>query len=585
MTDLALDVLALPFGGPFKGRDSYGTFFTPRTDFWLDRLPLPVVLRIHGLKDGIPRVMAQAASYERRADGVWFSVRLKDTSENRALLAASRRGELFASSGAISHLVRIADSGEVLVWPVAEISLILRNERAGGLGPGPSNPYAVALPAVRANFEKIGGSFPMWVWNGFKWEWVGEGEPQGEPPASAPAPLAVAAVPEPGSQSQVAAPVETGELARVQAENAALRAQLTPRPPAPAVIRQRGESELWARGTPFVDGINAVRMGRFSSVCFELWPGVGVDQRGQPAVRVLSEGTAGAGGYVVPVEHSNKFVDMLRAASAFLRAFEFAGGVPWPMATDELHIPAQTAAGVAYYPGENAAITASDQTYAEVVLNAKKVTALTKMSAEVFEDSNPRIEQIVMNDLMRVLGLDRDIKVARGDGTGSTPLGLLNITAVTKTSLGANGATPTFDNLVDAVNRLDVANVPEDGRAWVIHPRTRTTLRKIKDTQNHYLWADPSAPGDPPTVWGYPVFMTTQIPINLTVGTSTDCSEIYLGAWAHLAYGQRKLLEIKASDEAGSAFENDQVFIRAIERYDVDVLHGAAFDITTGVRP
>jgi len=305
--------------------------------------------------------------------------------------------------------------------------------------------------------------------------------------------------------------------------------------------------------------------------------------RFQLSGKALSEGSDDAGGYLVPTEYSNKLIEMLRAKTA-VRA---AGATIIPMSSDTLQIPSQTGGATAYWVAENAQISASDQTWGQVQLQAKKLAALTKLSAELFEDSDPAVEALVMADLARVLALEEDIKYLRGDASGSTPRGLENISGVNvdTTTLGANGAVPSFDNLVNMLYNLDADNVPADGRAWIVHPRTVNTLRKVKDSQLKYLWADPAAPGDPPTLWGYPVFTSTAIPINLTQGTSTDCSVIYLGGWPEFVIGQRKALELRASDAAGNAFEYDQVFIRAIMRVDCNVRHANSFEVLKGIRP
>jgi HK97 family phage major capsid protein len=339
---------------------------------------------------------------------------------------------------------------------------------------------------------------------------------------------------------------------------------------APAVIRQQGDPALSANGTPLVDAIKALRRGQVSVVRFQL------------SGKALAEGTDSAGGYLVPTEHSTEMIDLLAAKTA-VRA---AGATVVPMASDTLEIPSQTGGATAYWVAENAQITASDQTWGQVQLAAKKLAALTKISSELFEDSDPGVEALVRADLARALALEEDVKYLRGDGTSNTPTGLENIDGVNvdDTTLGANGGTPSFDNLSDMIYALDADDVPVDGRAWVVHPRTLNTLRRIKDDQNRYLWADPAEPGLPPTVWGYPVFTTTAIPINLTQGTSEDCSIIYLGCWPEFLIGQRKSLELRASDEAGSAFEYDQVFVRAIMRVDCNVRHAGSFEVLMGVR-
>ena len=338
----------------------------------------------------------------------------------------------------------------------------------------------------------------------------------------------------------------------------------------PAVVRPHGEPTLSENGTPLVDAIKALRRGQVNVVRFQL------------SGKALAEGTDSAGGYLVPTEHSNALIALLAAKTA-VRA---AGATIVPMASDTLEIPSQAGGATAYWVAENAQITASDQAWGQVQLAAKKLAAMTKISSELFEDSDPGVEALVRADLARALAQEEDIKYLRGDGENNTPTGLENLPGVhvDTTTLGDNGGTPTFDHLAGMIYALDSDDVPVDGRAWIVHPRTLATLRQIKDDQKRYLWADPAQPGLPPTVWGYPVFTTTAIPINLTQGTSSDASVIYLGCWPEFLVGQRKSLELRVSDEAGSAFEYDQVFVRAIMRVDCNVRHPGSFEVLMGVR-
>jgi HK97 family phage major capsid protein len=498
----------------------------------------------------------------------------------RRVWEAAQKGLARASSGAIGHLVRVARDGRILAWPVGELSLLDARQHA------PANPYAVALVQAKATFAAAGldgvevfGPHPPTP------------SPLVERGSRAVGPMGVrldtkTPSEDAGAPTQDKSDVED-ELMDEQTMRNIIRQEIgaaisdladeeiNPRAMfltrrAPAVIGQRGEPLLSANGTPFVDAIKAMRQGRFDVVRFQL------------SGKALSEGTDSAGGYLVPVEHSTQLVELLAAKTA-VRA---AGATVVPMSSDTLQIPSQAGGATAYWVAENAPITASDQTWGQVQLQAKKLAALTKLSAELFEDSDPGVEALVMADLARVLALEEDIKYLRGDGQNNTPTGLENVSGVhvDTTTLGDNGGTPDFDTLADMLYALDADNVPAEGRAWIVHPRTVNTLRQIKDDSNKYLWADPAAPGDPPTLWGYPAFTTTAIPINLTKGTSNDCSVVYLGCWPEFLIGQRKALELRASDAAGNAFEYDQVFIRAIMRVDCNVRHAASFEVLKGVR-
>ena len=302
----------------------------------------------------------------------------------------------------------------------------------------------------------------------------------------------------------------------------------------------------------------------------------------EKALKAMGVSTNTAGGYLVPVEHAGeRFIELLQAQAVVRRA----GATVWPMPTETVNIPKLAGGATAYWVGENSSITASDLTFAQVQLVAKKLALLSQISRELMMASDPQIEDVVMRQFARAAALAEDIAYLRGDGTNNNPVGIRNTTSVTVTELGSgNGAQPSFDDLINAIYTLDAADAPRDTRAWIINPREKKTLLTLKDSNGNYLWND-LRDGSPPLLLGLPVFETTQIPTNLTVGTSTDCSEIYLGAWSEAVIGERMALELAVSDQAGTAFQNDQIWIRGIMRVGFAVRHPESFVVLTGVRP
>jgi hypothetical protein len=152
-----LDVLGVPYGSP-DDRDAYGEYFTKETALWLDRIPKRPVVYYHGLdeKQGDPEVIGKELGWEKRADGVWFRVLLDKTKDlARRVWRAAKDGLARASSGAISHLVRQTDDGEIVVWPIGELSLF-----DAGDGKQPANRHAVALPAAKSLYERAGITLP-----------------------------------------------------------------------------------------------------------------------------------------------------------------------------------------------------------------------------------------------------------------------------------------------------------------------------------------------------------------------------------------------------------------------------------------
>jgi HK97 family phage major capsid protein len=121
----------------------------------------------------------------------------------------------------------------------------------------------------------------------------------------------------------------------------------------------------------------------------------------------------------------------------------------------------------------------------------------------------------------------------------------------------------------------DVAREEFDPNAHIVAPRTVTSLAKLKEgTTNTYV-APPPSP--------LPRLPTKQVPINLTVGTSTDTSEICTAQWDQLMIGVRTQFNLQFLRERYLA-DNLQYAFLAYLRADVQLAQPAAFVIDGGVR-
>lgn len=153
-----LKILGVPFGGPYNGRDSDGQKFSERTNIHETIYPKVPLFYYHsfdanGVPQGDPVIVGEATYDHMDKKGHWYDGVL-DKSKDLAvkLWEAAKHNVSSASSGTISHLIRETANGEILNWPVCEISLF--DGSAGKFSA--SNPYAVALPAMKMAFENVG---------------------------------------------------------------------------------------------------------------------------------------------------------------------------------------------------------------------------------------------------------------------------------------------------------------------------------------------------------------------------------------------------------------------------------------------
>jgi HK97 family phage major capsid protein len=293
------------------------------------------------------------------------------------------------------------------------------------------------------------------------------------------------------------------------------------------------------------------------------------DWSGAEHERALSVGTSTAGGHLVPTPLSSNVIDLARNAMQVVRA----GAVTVPMTASTLKVARLTGESAPAWRNENAAVTAGDLTFDAVTFSAKSLDRLVIMSRELFEDSDPSASDVIARSFAAQLALELDRVALRGSGTAPEPRGVLNTSGITSTSHTANGAAITnYDWFLDAAGAVLANNYAPN--AHIVAPRTVTSLSKLKEATTNAYMAPPSSL--------LPLLPTKQIPVNLTVGTSSDCSEIYTAQWDQLAIGIRTGFELRMLAERYA--DNQQIAFLAHLRADVQVLQPTAFVVDTGVR-
>lgn len=299
-----------------------------------------------------------------------------------------------------------------------------------------------------------------------------------------------------------------------------------------------------------------------------------------PQERALAEATVGAGGALVPSPLSARVIDLARNAT---RVFQ-AGAITVPMTSQTLALARLTGEGTPGWKTENSAITATaDMTFDRVTFTARTLTRVITLSLELFEDADPSSEGVIANSFARQVALELDRVALRGSGTAPEPRGVLNQSGITTTAHGTNGSTigspPSagvmgWEFLAQAAGAVRTANF--EPNAQIMAPRTPLSLGLLRDTTNQYI--------APPTYLdGITRLTTKQVPINLTVGTSSDCSEVYTADWSQLMVGIRTDFNMRFLGERYLADNLQYAFLTYL-RADIQLAQPAAFVVDTGVR-
>jgi HK97 family phage major capsid protein len=285
---------------------------------------------------------------------------------------------------------------------------------------------------------------------------------------------------------------------------------------------------------------------------------------------------------ISPTEVSTRLFDRLRSASVVLRS----GVSVLSTENDSVSYPKLTADVNPSWYAEGATITAGDPTLSSDTITPQKVAHLVELTNEVASDSEPSVLEVIRSHLLTMLGLKIDIGLIEGNGTPPNPLGLANVGGVQNIdTLGANGATPTnLDPWADAINALEGVNA--SARAILMHPRTLATLRKLKKTLTagnsiEPLLAEPTEEL-PLRIFGVPVYVSSQMSITETRGTSTDTSSSYVFDTSRVFVVRRQAETVET--DASRLFNQDKTEVRAKARLNLYVPDGQAIARIRGIR-
>ncbi|MDD2901554.1 MAG: phage major capsid protein [Syntrophales bacterium] len=354
------------------------------------------------------------------------------------------------------------------------------------------------------------------------------------------------------------------------------------------------ESKLRTRKWASLPGVEAEKFSFFKAIRGIQtgdWSNAGYEKEVFDSTRRKALGTADdvAGGYLVPAQAMGDLIEMLRADSVVIqsgaRVIDNLYGSP-------VLFPKQTGGATVYWIGDNDTITPSQPTFGQLRLEPHKAAALCQLSNSLLAMSNPSAEAVVRQDIATGMALAVDLVALRGTGTENEPLGIANTPGI-NTALagdGVNGAPlgNSLDLFEDLSYQLAADNALKGSLGFVFHPVVRRVLRKMKvpqwsgDTGGYPLipaviMAAMSGDNALREAIGYQFRTTTQLPVNLTKGNKSNCTEVFFGNWSELIIGQWAGMSILASNQAGTAFQTDQTWIRVILNCDIAVRHEKSF--------
>jgi HK97 family phage major capsid protein len=223
--------------------------------------------------------------------------------------------------------------------------------------------------------------------------------------------------------------------------------------------------------------------------------------------RALSVGTTDAGGYTVPDEMMKSFWEKLKwfgPMRQLATILNTASGAALPVPT------ADDTSNVGEIIAEAGAVTTTaDPTFGQVVFDAYKYSSKALIvSVEFLQDSSIPVPAWLGGALGTRVGRIQNTHFTTGDAS-TKPNGVVTASSLGKTAAATNAI--TFDEIIDLYHAVDIAYRSRPGAGFMLKDSTAAALRKLKDSNNQYLWQMSVQAGQPDTIFGRPVYVNNDM--------------------------------------------------------------------------
>jgi HK97 family phage major capsid protein len=284
-----------------------------------------------------------------------------------------------------------------------------------------------------------------------------------------------------------------------------------------------------------------------------------------------ASGTAKAGNLVATDLLSASFIDVLRNKMVLnTLGAQFLTGLNGNVA-----IPRKTSASSAYWVAENVAPTESTNAPAfdQVTMSPKTLGAYVDISRRLMLQSSLDIENLVRNDLATSIAVAMDGAAVAGSGSNK-PTGVLNTSGIGSVTLGTNGGAPTWGMVVNLVREVEIDNALTGSAAFLTNGQVKakltSTAKQSSGVEGNFILGP-----DMNNLYGYPIYVSQQMPSNLSKGSGSNLSAMIFGVWSDLLIGQWSGIDLLVDQYSGS--NAGTVRIVAFHDCDFAVRHPESF--------
>lgn len=312
--------------------------------------------------------------------------------------------------------------------------------------------------------------------------------------------------------------------------------------------------------------------------------------------RALSEGGTGLGDVIAPTEFSDKIFEQLQKVVTLRKLAQI-----MPMGSWKRDLVIESNVASVNWTTEGSSITDSLQTnptFSSVVLNAKKLAGLAKVSRELAEDAPARgpgfsLENILTNSFAKGFAEKEEQGFLVGTGASGQPTGILTVgpSATTPSTGPAVGKVLAANTAITAAEIQDlVYSLPRQYRqhpscAILVSDKVLQFIRQapiLSSSTTNYFWQPSGVLGEPDRVMGIPIYASHYVPDPAITSQGYTGGGIcgLIGAFDFLVIGQRSQFSLRVLNERFA--DEDNIGMVCTSRVDVKYTQTDAFRFLRG---
>lgn len=281
-------------------------------------------------------------------------------------------------------------------------------------------------------------------------------------------------------------------------------------------------------------------------------------------LRALTSNVHSAGGALVGTDlQSGSLIELLRNAMFVMQM----GARNLTGLVGDVAIPRQTGGATAYWLGQGAALTRTQQVVDQLGLTPHRLAASTAYDKQLLAQGSISVEAFVREDLTSVLALEKDRVAIDGDGTAGEPLGILQTTGLSTLVTFATAAKPLFTDYIQMETNLATSNADRGRLGYLCTPAVRGFSKgnaKINGSgTGGMVWENDM-------VNGYPAKATNQVP---------SATSVIFGRWDDLIIADWDGLDVVVDPYSLSL--NGQISVVIQTLTDLGIRHPKSFTNST----